>query len=277
MEKVRSHRQTARLREIDIFFRDTGTAGPAILCLHGRYGRGATWADFIRNYGKEYRIIAPDQRGHGLSGKPVAKYTAGEMADDMVELVKHLKLGQVIVVGHSMGGRVAGHLAALHPEVVLALAILDKSASGPAGPVTLPLDQAPTIDPLTHDWPMPFASREKAREFIRSVVGSDLSCDYFMESLVGTPEGFRMLFSSQAMAANIAYEENWFHLLHKIKCPVLMVRATGSGAVSDQDFASMQALIPHCTAREIPHADHNVHLGDKERFYACFDEWLKGL
>lgn len=277
MKRFRIYRNTAKLKSIDIFYRDTRTDGPAILCLHGRYGRGETWADFIRHYGKEYRVVAPDQRGHGLSDKPVAKYTAGEMADDMTGLLKHLQLEQVIVVGHSMGGRVAGHLAALHPEFVRALAILDKSASGPAGPVTLPPDQAPPVDPLTRDWPMPFASRKKAREFIRSVMDSDLSCRYFMESLVETPEGFRMMFSSQAMAANIAYEENWFHLLPRINCPVLLIRATGSGAVSDEDFAKMQTLIPHCTAREIQHPDHNVHQANKEQFYSYFDEWLKGL
>jgi pimeloyl-ACP methyl ester carboxylesterase len=277
MEKDKICRDTARLRGIDIFFRDTRTAGPAILCLHGRYGRGETWMDLSQRYGKKYRIIAPDQRGHGLSGKPVAKYTAGEMAADMAGLLKHLQLDQVIVVGHSMGGRIAGHLAALHPELVGALAILDKSASGPAGPITLPLDQVPPTEPLTRDWPMPFASREKAREFIRSVMASDLGCQYFMESLVETQEGYRMMFSAQAIAANIAYEENWFHLLPQIKCPVLMIRAKGGGAVSDEDFAKMQSLIPNCSAHEISHPDHNVHLADKEMFYGYFDEWLKRL
>ncbi len=277
MKSIRIYRNTAKLKGIDIFYRDTRTDGPAILCLHGRYGRGETWADFIRHYGKEYRVVAPDQRGHGLSGKPVAKYTAGEMAADMAGLLKHLQLAQAIVVGHSMGGRIAGHLAALHPEVVRALAILDKSASGHAGPIALPLDLVPPVDPLTKDWPMPFASRETAREFIRSVMDSDLSCDYFMESLVETPKGFRMMFSAQAMAANIAYEENWFRLLPGIQCPVLLIRATGSDAVSDADFAKMQSLIPHCTAREIQHPDHNVHLANKEVFYSYFDVWLKEL
>ena len=176
-----------------------------------------------------------------------------------------------------MGGYIAGYMAAMYPGYVKALALLDKSASGPEKPNPLPLEQIEISDPVTKDWPMPFTSLVEAQEFIRKAMESDLSYQYFMNSLVETVDGYQMMFSTQAMAANIAYYENWFHLLHKIKCPVLMVRATGSGAVSDQDFASMQALIPHCTAREIPHADHNVHLGDKERFYACFDEWLKGL
>jgi len=277
MEQVKIHRETASLKGMDIFFRDTRTAGTSILCLHGRYGRGETWADLTRHCGRQYRVIAPDQRGHGLSGKPVAKYTAEEMAADMAGLLEYLKIDRVVVVGHSMGGRVAGYLAALHPGFVKALAILDKSASGPAGPITLPLDQVPPIDPLTKDWPMPFASLGEAQEFIRHVMDSDLSYQYFMDSLLETAQGYRMMFSAQAMAANIAYEEDWFHLLPKIKCPVLLVRAKGSGAVSDEDFAKMRSLIPDCTAREILHPDHNVHLGNKKKFYGYFDEWLKRL
>ena len=277
MDKANIHRGMARLKGVDIFYRDTRTAGPAILCLHGRYGRGETWIDFIRHYGETYRVIAPDQRGHGLSGKPVATYTAEEMAADMAGLIKYLKLDPVIVAGHSMGGRVAGYLAALHPRSVRALAVLDKSAAAPAAPSPPPLDQLPPIDPLTRDWPLPFASLAGAQEFIRHVMDSELSYQYFMNSLVETPEGYGMMFSAQAMAANIAHEENWFHLLPKIKCPVLLIRATGSGAVSAEDFAKMHSLIPNCTAHEIHHPDHNVHLADKERFYGYFDEWLKGL
>ena len=267
----------AKLKNIDIFYRDTKIEGQAILCLHGRWGRGETWVDFIQHYGKEYRVIAPDQRGHGLSGKPISRYTAEEMAADMVELLEFLKLDSVILVGHSMGGRVAGYLTALYPKCVKALAILDKSASGPTKPNTLPLDQIPAIDPLTKDWPLPFASLSEAKDFIQQAMDSNLSYQYFMNSLVETVEGYQMMFSSQAMAANIAYEENWFHLLPKIKCPVMLIRAKGNEAVSDEDFLKMQSLITDCVSHEMSHPDHNVHLGNKAEFYGYFDGFLKRL
>jgi 2-succinyl-6-hydroxy-2,4-cyclohexadiene-1-carboxylate synthase len=52
MDKVSIHREMAKLINIDIFFRDTRTDGQAILCLHGRWGRGETWIDFIYHYGE---------------------------------------------------------------------------------------------------------------------------------------------------------------------------------------------------------------------------------
>ncbi|MBY9016261.1 MAG: alpha/beta hydrolase [Candidatus Lokiarchaeota archaeon] len=277
MEKVKIHRNIAKLKNIDIFYRDTKTEGPVILCLHGRWGRGETWVDFIQHYGKEYRVIAPDQRGHGLSSKPISKYSAEEMAADMVELLGYLKLDSVILVGHSMGGRIAGYLTTLYPKYVKALALLDKSASGQVKPKSLPLNQIPTIDPLTKDWPLPFATLIDAKEFIKQAMDSNLGYHYFMNSLVETVEGYQMMFSSQAMAANIAYEEDWFHLLPKIKCPVMLVRAKGNDAVSDEDFNKMQSLITDCVAYEMSQPDHNVHLSNKAEFYSYFDGFLKKL
>ena len=98
-----------------------------------------------------------------------------------------------------------------------------------------------------------------------------------MNSLVETVEGYQMLFSSQAMAANLAYYQNWFHLLPELKCPVLLLRARKGEAVSDEDFLKMQSLIGDCMAREVSNPDHNVHLGNKEEFYRYFDEFLEKI
>ncbi|WP_242834195.1 alpha/beta fold hydrolase [Clostridium pasteurianum] len=161
-----------------MFYFDTKTQGPTILCLHGMYGRAETWADFIENYGKQYRIIAPDQRGHGLSSKPISKYTVEEMAEDIIELLDFLNIDSVILVGHSMGGGVAGYLSAVYPKYVTALAILDKSASGPDKQNTMPLDQISAGDPLTKDWPLPFSSLSEAMNFIQQSANSNLEYQY---------------------------------------------------------------------------------------------------
>lgn len=277
MEEVKIYRNTASLKDVSLFYLDTKTDGPAILCLHGRWGRGETWYDFMRRYGKRCRVVAPDQRGHGLSAKPVSSYSAEEMAGDIVQLLDFLGIGPAVIVGHSMGGRVAGHLAALYPSRARALAILDKSANAPAKPFAPPPDEIPAVDPVTKGWPMPFPSRIAAAEFIKRATESELEYNYFLNSLAETPDGYRMLFSAQAVAANIASEKPWFDLLPRIACPVLLVRSGSHEAVPDEDFARMQSLLKNCTAREMSHPDHNVYLSDKEQFYGYFDGWLNNL
>lgn len=273
MEAVKIHRNIAKLKDIDMFYFDTKTEGPIILCLHGRYGRAETWYDFIDHYSKQYRIIAPDQRGHGLSSKPLSEYTAKEMTGDIIELLDQLNIDSVILVGHSMGGTVAGYLASEYPEYIKSVAILDKSATGPE-PNNQPLDISQLHDPVTKDWPLPFVTLNQAMTFIKQVTESDLEYQYFMNSLEETNYGYQMMFSPKAMAINIANYQGWFHLLPNIKCLALLIRASGNNAVSDEDLIKMQSLIPNCLAYDMSHPDHNVHLGYKEEFYKYFDEFL---
>lgn len=275
METIKIYRKVAKLNKIDMFYFDTQCSDKTILCLHGMYGRAETWVDFINRYGKEYRIIAPDQRGHGLSSKPIARYTAEEMAGDIIELLDYLKVDSVILVGHSMGGGIAGYLGAVFPDYIDALAILDMSASGPKRRSTLPLEQLPEEAPFTKGWPMPFSSLQEAKAYIRHASGSELEYHYFMNSLTETVEGYHMMFSSQAMAAYRTYYMDWYHLLPKLKCLVLLIRAKGNAAVSDEDFDRMQSLISHCLAYEMTNPDHNVHLADKAEFYKYFDLFLE--
>ena len=278
MEQTKIYRNITKLKNVDMFYFDTKIEAPTIVCLHGRWGRAETWTHFINHYGKQYRIIAPDQRGHGLSSKPISKYTSEEMAEDIIELLDFLKIDSVILVGHSMGGAVAGHLTALYPECVKALVILDKSAAGSPETNNLSLDDSELKDFFTKDWPMPFATLNEAQNFIKEFSHSDLEYQYFMNSLVETVDGYEMMFSSQAMAANAIYDVKWSHLLSNIKCLTLLIsKARNHETKSYKDFIEMQSLIPKCIAHEMSDPDHNVHLANKEEFYEYFDEFLKKL
>ncbi len=259
---------------INLFWLDTEGNKPPIVCLHGRWGRAETWVDFIEHYSSRYRIVAPDQRGHGLSDKPDSTYAVEEMAADVVALLDRLGIERTIVVGHSMGGYVAGWLAAMRPERVTAVAILDKSANGPDKP-TVPRDEAVLVDPVTKDWPLPFSSRKEARDFIGKAMDSDLSREYFINSLVEKPDGVHVMFSRRAMALNVANYRSWFELLPNIECPAMLVRSSDHEAVPDGDWERMRSSIRHCTAFEMSKPDHNVHLSDTLEFYDCFDSFLK--
>jgi 2-succinyl-6-hydroxy-2,4-cyclohexadiene-1-carboxylate synthase len=274
MGTAKIHREVARLPGIDIFYRDSEAEGPAMLCLHGRWGRGETWVDFMRRYGDRYRVIAPDLRGHGMSGKPVSSYSGEEMADDMIALMDRLGVESAVIVGHSMGGHVAGCLAAAHPSRVRALAILDKSAGGPASPDPRAPGDIPAVDPVAGDWPMPFASRVEAEAFLRAAFESRLGFEYFMNSLVEDVDGYRMMFSARAISANIASYHSWYDSLRRISCPVFLLRSSSHEAVPDDEWEKMRSLLPGCMARESSLPDHNVQLSDKEEFYRYFDEFL---
>lgn len=115
---------------IEINFASAGT-GPPILLLHGHPQTHVAWrkvAPLLVDAG--YRVIAPDLRGYGDSGKPVSDpshlpYSKRVMAQDQIALMAHLGHETFCVVGHDRGGRVAHRLALDFPEAVNRLILLD--------------------------------------------------------------------------------------------------------------------------------------------------------
>jgi pimeloyl-ACP methyl ester carboxylesterase len=74
---------------------------------------------------RRFRVTLYDQRGHGSSSLPPSGYTTAHLADDLRQLLDALQIHRAHLVGHSVGGAVALHLAAEHPDRVASLVIAD--------------------------------------------------------------------------------------------------------------------------------------------------------
>src|SRR4051794_26909918 len=116
-----------RIASIDVA--PASGAGDPVLLVHGFASNHAVnwlstmWVKTLTGAG--YRVIAPDNRGHGQSDKPYdpAAYTPEVMAEDARRLLDHLAIDRADVMGYSMGARIAACLAIRHPERVRALLI----------------------------------------------------------------------------------------------------------------------------------------------------------
>jgi pimeloyl-ACP methyl ester carboxylesterase len=269
------HRATASLNGVRFFHLDTGSAEPVMLCLHGRWGRALTWLNFMRRYADRYRIIAPDQRGHGLTDKPDWGYSPSEMADDAYNLLEHLGCNEAIVVGHSMGGKIAAFLTDRHPEMVKAVAILDVSAAESPKAAATALE--PDDDGLTKDWPVPFMTYPEAVDFLKLTFERETNVRYFLDSLVETEKGFDFMFSRKAMATIESEHGGFPDLLPRLKCPVCLVRATESIFFSSDEAGQMRDRIADCTYFEVADSDHMVYEDNPEQFYTGFDAFLQKL
>jgi len=272
---VKLKRSFVQCGGIKFFYLDSVENDKNILCLHGKWGRGETWNDFIKRYHSRFRIIAPDQRGHGLSDKPVARYAPQDMAEDAFQIIKQLKAVPSIVVGHSMGGRNAAHLAALYPEAVKGLVILDIGPGGSEELSQLSPASVMPIDELTFEWPTPYSSMNDAVKHLNSCFKYKSNVDYFLQSLTEGDEGYDYMFSRYSMAAIAQYLVEWTDILPRIQCPVLLVRAENSTDLTKDEAEKMQSLIKDCTYAEISKSDHMVYIDNPEEFYPIMDDFLK--
>lgn len=94
-----------------IAFTDSGRGAPAFVFLHYWGGAGRSWRRVIAALGEGYRSLAPDLRGWGASAVTDGRYDLEAMADDVAGLLLARGLGRVVLVGHSMGGKIAQMLA----------------------------------------------------------------------------------------------------------------------------------------------------------------------
>ena len=92
-----------------------------LILLHPSSGYGRMWEPMAGDLDPRFTLYAPDQRGHGDSGRPDGEYSAEELARDLRAVVEKLGLKRVVVGGHSLGGRVALVFAAWYPEITAGL------------------------------------------------------------------------------------------------------------------------------------------------------------
>lgn len=95
-----------------------GGRGPAVLLLHGIGDNSLVWEQVMAALTDRYTVIAPDMLGHGLSDRPRADYSVSAFANGVRDLLCYLGIDHASVVGHSLGGGVAGQFAYQYPDMV---------------------------------------------------------------------------------------------------------------------------------------------------------------
>jgi len=106
--------------------------GEPLLFLHGGFGAGDNWKYIFGEPPSGYRLIAPDQRGHGSSTNPSKALTFRQIAADTFALLDHLQIDRVKAIGVSGGGLALLHMATLQPARIDAMIVVSAPPYFPA-------------------------------------------------------------------------------------------------------------------------------------------------
>jgi pimeloyl-ACP methyl ester carboxylesterase len=124
-----------KLNGIELNIRDEGRGEPSLLFLHYWGGSSRTWDLVVNRLSTDFRCVAYDHRGWGESDKPETGYSIQDLANDAEALIQTLGLTRYVLIGHSMGGKVAQLLASKGLEGLEALILV---APAPPTPMTVP-------------------------------------------------------------------------------------------------------------------------------------------
>ena len=106
--------------------------GPeTLLLIHGMAGSSATWRNVIPKLAGNYRVVAPDLLGHGLSAKPRGDYSLGAFAVWLRDLLDQLGIPRATVVGQSLGGGIAMQFAYQHRDRCDRVVLIGSGGLGP--------------------------------------------------------------------------------------------------------------------------------------------------
>lgn len=127
--------------------------GEAVVCLHGFTDSWFSFSRVLPLFPEDWRVIVPDQRGHGESSRPIGGYSMKQFAQDALDLMDALGIERATVVGHCMGSIVGQYMAAMAPSRVSRLVLAGSCASTRQEPV---LQLREIVDTLEDPVPLDF-------------------------------------------------------------------------------------------------------------------------
>jgi 3-oxoadipate enol-lactonase len=116
------------LPPVELHSRDEGS-GPVILLLHGVGGSHTVWNDVVSGLTSEFRVLAPDMRGHGRTSSPTGShYTFAELEGDVVRFLDDKAIDSAYLVGLSGGALLALRISLDYPARVRGLVMVSGAA-----------------------------------------------------------------------------------------------------------------------------------------------------
>jgi pimeloyl-ACP methyl ester carboxylesterase len=236
----------------DIFVR-SGGRGPVVVLLHGYAENSDSWAPLAADLMKDHTVVVPDLRGIGRSSKPDSGYDKKTQAKDIRAVVTALGYDRTFVVAHDIGNMVAYAYAAMYPDKVARLVVMDAPIPG-IDPWTEIL-QSPGVWHFNFHGPDAerlVAGRERIyfdriwNGFTGDPRKPDEATRNFFTATYAQPGGMRAGFAQFAAFSQDAKDNKIFEQV-KLSMPVLAVGG-------EKSFGSLQAVIMRHVASNVQEA-----------------------
>lgn len=217
-----------------------GEGLPALVFLHYWGGSSRTWHPVIEQLAGSFRCVAIDQRGWGQSSAPARGYTIRELAADARAVITGLGLSDYVLVGHSMGGKVAQVVAGDRPDGLHGLVLIGPAPAAPAAPITDDFRQQLVSAYLTRDGVLKALDRLGSYQ----ALSPELREQVVIDSMAGAPQ-------AQAAWPTTMISEDVSPALAGIDVPVLVLGA-------DHDAIEPVSLLAEHVVARIPGATLEV-------------------
>jgi len=252
-----------------LHFRELGSGSPIII-LHGLFGLNDNWQTLAKYLSQHYKIYLVDLRNHGRSPhSPDFNYSL--MVQDVLELIQDEHIHEPVLMGHSMGGKVAMHFTLAHSELITKLVVVD------IAPKSYPVHHQDIINALKSLDLTAVKSRSEIDEALAQHIPEEDVRLFLTKNL------YRQEDNSFAWRMNLSAIENHIEEVGKetiadvtFTKPTLFIKGARSGYIKpEKDTELILKLFPAAQIKTIENAGHWVHAQAPQEFYNILVDFLQ--
>ena len=253
----------AKVNGTELYYELQGKEGaPWLIFSHSLACTVRMWDPQIAAFKDRYRILAYDMRGHGQSAAPAGPYTLDMLADDVLALMRELKIDRARYVGLSIGGMIGQHLALKEPKRFEKMVLADTGHTQTSETIKqweerIRIAQAQGMKPLIagtmERWFTPaFRDRPQAQRIAELIAATPVA------GYVGCGQAITKL--------------NTTARLKDIKLPVLAITGEADAAAGGTKYIGEH--LPGAKFVNIPQAAHIANIEQPEKFNQALREFL---
>ena len=243
---------------MQLFYKEYGEGKPVVI-LHGLFGFSDNWKSQAKVLANYFRVIVVDLRNHGRS-EWADLHSYESMANDVIETMDFLSLSQFHVIGHSMGGKVAMHLAQSYPERLLKTVVVDM------GVKAYPMHHQDLIEAIKAVPIDTITARSQVNTFLSNRIPEEGVRQFLLKNLYWIERG------KLAWRMNIAVLEANMPLIldalpdTEVLGPTLFIKGANSSYILEEDFEAIENIFLDSEIQSITDAGHWVHADSFEEF-----------
>ncbi|UJH93035.1 alpha/beta fold hydrolase [Antarcticibacterium sp. 1MA-6-2] len=237
--------------------------GKPLVVLHGFLGMSDNWKTIGSKFGGEgYEVHLLDQRNHGRSPH-TEEMNYSVMAEDVVQYCKTRNLENIILLGHSMGGKVAMQVAGENPSLVEKLIVVDISPKYYSPHHQTILEGLTALDNET------ITSRGDAEDFLSDYIKDKGTRLFLLKNLYWkTKEKLALRLNLKVLKEKIEEVGKALQSGVKYDKPSLFIKGAKSDYITAEDEDLIRLHFPNAKIVTVAGAGHWVHAENMEEFYS---------
>ena len=256
--------------KLKLKFRKYGENGHNFVVLHGLFGSGRNWHTFAISLKEKFKIWTLDARNHGGSFHSISM-SYQEMAEDVISFFNKNGLEKVILLGHSMGGKIAMQVALSFPKRILALIVADIS------PVKYTnINKQHQLVKFMRELKLPEGiTRSEIEKILAKKIKDKRLCSFMMTNLIFEKNKFKWRIGLDGIGLSLLELYN-FPLQENIFLgPTKFICADNSDYIIEGHHQMIRSLFPKSSITTIKESGHWLHFEKPDAFKKIIEDFLQ--